>query len=169
MLKEKSTTKKISYKEEDVLHDDYDKWFTCFISHLKSDQIQLSSGLASPEKKEFYEIVMSNNIEKMINTIDKEKHRLLTETVILTYINELINERKTAICNLAFDSKSTGLKIWAVINDDDELAERNLILSEAKANYYAQKYNYHLSTTIVEKSDNFEIPSQYKQMKIGKF
>lgn len=162
-------TSKSNLLQEDIFCDDYDTWFSHFISHIKADQIQLSSGIASKDKKEFYEELMSNNITKMFQRMDKEKHRIITQDVILNYINELIINRKTKVCKLAFDSKSSGLKIWAVIEDDDELAEKNLILAEAEANFFAQKYNYFLSTTIVEKSDNLNIPSQYQQLKLGKF
>lgn len=168
MLKESTATDK-NFCNNSKPEGYYETWFTDFISDLRSDQIQLETGLASKKKAEFYDVVMSNDIEQIFQYNGKMSHKYITQIIIKAYLNDLFIERKTKVNKLAFDNSSTGLKVWAVIDDNDEKAEKDLYLAEAKANYYCQKFNYHLSTTIVENCDNLSVPAQFKELEIGRF
>lgn len=144
--------------------DIQEQWFDDIISELKKDQLLLDTGLLDKKTEEIYNAFINNDVLKVYKLTQDNLHRDLTKLIIFSYLSELKN-RTNNVTELAFDYSSKGLLIWAVINDDDEKTEKALILTEAKINNdLADKYNYHISSTIIEKSDNTNIPTQYKKI-----
>ena len=87
--------------------------------------------------------------------------KYILKNMLVDYFAE-ITKRKINTISIAFNYTNSGLLVWAVINDDDEKSEDNLLLSAAKINAKYNKYGFSVSSTILEKSDNYPIPEHYK-------
>jgi hypothetical protein len=69
--------------------------------------------------------------------------------------------RAVSFKELAFDLTGGKVLVWAVVSDNDDTSEKNLILSEAKVNAHFTDSIFRLSSTIVEEGDQLPIPNQY--------
>ncbi len=139
-----------------------DKWFDDIILGLRTDELLKNTGLLDKEKEKMYNALIKNDYLQIAKYAQNQLHKDLTKLIIYSFLIETL-KREANTKKIAFDYSSKGVLVWAVINDDDEKTEDALILSEAKINYeLADKFDYHISTTIVEDSDNISIPNQYK-------
>ena len=141
-----------------------DLWFDEIISGLRTDELLKNTGLLDKEKERMYNVFIENDTIKIAKYAQAQIHKDLTKLIIYSYLIETFN-RGAKPKTLAFDYSSKGVLVWAVIKNDDEKTEDALILSEAKINYQlADKFDYHISTTIIEEEDNVSIPKQYKTL-----
>ncbi|MBI9052461.1 MAG: hypothetical protein JEY96_01505 [Bacteroidales bacterium] len=136
-------------------------WFDTLISQLKSDQIQLESNIASPEKKDLYSKLMSGKEEEFTEIMRDNSTIYFIEKLIVDYLYEL-KLRNCKPLKLALELSNSKVLVWAEIKDDDEKTEQDLILAEAKVNVKYDKYGFYISSTIIEKTDKLNIPTQYK-------
>ena len=140
-------------------------WFDDLIAEinaqLKSDQLMLETKTASKEKEDFYSAVKTKNIEQLFEINKNSAHQYFITKILFEYIQEIM-ARGCKPIKLAVDHTNSKVLVWAEIDDDDKLSERNLILAEAKvnANYYSK--GFHVSSVIMEKSDHYPVPSHYK-------
>ncbi|MGM0581720.1 MAG: hypothetical protein ACQETL_13625 [Bacteroidota bacterium] len=86
------------------------------------------------------------------------------EKVVKEFLSEL-NSRNVTTNQLAFDLSDAKILVWAEIEDFDETSEDGLILSEAKVNSHFSDFGFHISSTIIEKSDNLPVPPHYASIK----
>lgn len=145
----------------------WNEWFENFINSIEIDKMMIDAGVANPETEELYKHFVNRDIEKIAQLTMDTMHKRLTESIIINFVHELIYKRNKKPIKIAFDSSDSKVLVWAEIEDEDESTEDALLLTEAKLNHHIYDYNYHVSTTIVEKSDNLNIPNQYKELKIG--
>lgn len=88
---------------------------------------------------------------------------VFVKAMLIDYIQE-INERSIKLIDIALDNTNSGLLVWAIIDDDDENAEDNLLLSAAKVNAKYNQFGFAISSTILEKSDKHPIPEHYQSV-----
>ena len=136
-------------------------WFDELISVLRKDQITLETGCATDETKKLYDLLMSGGADEIHGLAREQSSMHFVQRIVVEFINEL-NNRNTKINKLGMNMSKAVILVWVEINDDDKEAEKNIFLAEAKINTQFQTFGYHISTTILEKCDNMEIPSQYK-------
>lgn len=137
------------------------EWFDNFISQLRADELLLETNLADKAKQVVYNAMVEDDYEKIASFTLRTIHKKVTTQLVGLFLNNLFNNLKSNIVNLAFDLSGNEVLVWAVVNDDDENAERSLYLSESYANSNNKNTQFSLSVTVLEESDNIQIPSQY--------
>ncbi len=138
-------------------------WFDDFVGNIRKEQVLIQTGLASEEKTRFWNMLTSGNLNE-INHHGKIMASIhFIKSIVWDFLNELA-VRNCKPVKLAFDLSDSKVLVWAVINDDDEIAEDSLILAEAFVNARYFKYGFHVSSTILEQSDNYPIPGHYKSV-----
>lgn len=138
-----------------------EQWFDNFIGQLRTDQLLLETSNANSQKQAFYTLLMSEDMNQisMLSRIASSEYFL--KKLIIDYISE-IDKFGHKPNKLSFYYTTSKLLVWAEINDNDEQMEKMLYRAEAVVNAQYHKYGFHVSSTILEKCDNFDIPSQYK-------
>jgi hypothetical protein len=140
-------------------------WFDSLVAHIRVDQLMIETDTAPTQKKEFYSAVMTGDALQIVKTTRQISSQFYLETLLKDYLKNLI-ENKNLPQKIAFDLSGNKILVWAIINDEDELAENNLILSEAKVNSKYSEHGFSISSTVVEISDNLKIPPHYKEIHI---
>jgi hypothetical protein len=86
--------------------------------------------------------------------------------MLVEYLSDLRKGGRLPV-TLALQLSQNGINVWAIIEDDDDATEHALYESEARVNAQFHKYGFRIDTTILEKSDSFDIPSQFQQIPIS--
>lgn len=139
-------------------------WFDKLIAQIKADQITLEVGVASKEKREMYKTLMSGQIDEIAALSRETTAKYFIERVLTDFIHELY-ARETKFKTIAVNFSKSELLVWIEIQEDDDLAEKSIYLAEAKVNAFYKKYEFHISTTVVEDCDQLEVPSHYRLLK----
>lgn len=150
-----------------IAHSDFieqEQWFEKLINAIKVDQLALETRTADKTKGNLYNNLIEGKHLEMFSYMRKHSSQYFIEELLMEYISE-INERNVNVIELAFDLTDAKIHVWAEIDDDDELSENGLFLAEAYANAKFSNYGTHISTTIVEKSDDIRLPSHYSSMR----
>ena len=92
----------------------------------------------------------------------------MTSRILSDYIKELKGRNALPI-KLAFNHFGHEILVWAVIEDDNEDMEDGLFRAETVINAKHSDTNYALSTTILEESDNLDIPNHYVELACRNF
>jgi hypothetical protein len=83
----------------------------------------------------------------------------------LLIVNEFINSLDKCLpLRLAYNCFNRSLFFLAVIEDNDHHTEKSIILTEARLNAKYSEQGYSISTSIVGKSDNVEIPEYFNEV-----
>lgn len=138
-----------------------DNWFDEFIAQLRVEQVKLDANISSKETEAFFNALVNDDVTVAVQQASAGLHKKMTFFIITDFLVELLNKRKTKVSNLAFDLSGQEVLIWAVVKDDDEKAERDIFLAESAVNAKYDEMNYNISVTVIEESDNIDIPSQY--------
>lgn len=139
------------------------QWFDEIIATIRTHQLVLETDLADKKRKEFYELMITGSEAEIAGVTNSMTTMVLVKNMLFDYIQEL-NKKEIEFEDIAFDNTNSGLLVWAVIKDDDEEAEDNLLLSAAKVNAKFNQYGFAISTTILEKSDEHPIPEHYQSV-----
>lgn len=138
-----------------------DEWFDGIVSSLRSDQLQLQADIADSKKKQQYEVLIEGNPLKTLAMGRELTSKYFIGNIIKDFFALIPKENKLAD-RLALSYSNSKVLVWAVINDDDEKTEDDLLISEAKINAKYHEYGFNISVTIIEKSDNIPIPKHYQ-------
>jgi hypothetical protein len=138
-----------------------DVWFETLIDQLRADRTEISCGIAPKEKEVFYTKFVTKPVEEILNDNRKVLIMNYIERALKTY-NEKLKEYDSKPLKVAFNFADSKVYVFAIIDNDDEKTEDALFLSEAYVNSKFREYGVHLSTTILEKDDNYKIPEHYK-------
>lgn len=141
-----------------------EKMFDEFVQTLRIDQLQLDAGVASKEKQALYEPLINGDYRQMAINNRNYSSLALAKDMAMTFAFEL-GKTQLKPNKLAMQLSTNGILVWATINDNDEDTEDAIYIAEAKANAEFYKYGLHLSATVLEESDNYPIPEQYKEIK----
>lgn len=120
-----------------------------------------------PTKQKHMYNTFANGSAAEINALGRNTSTVFFIGGILNEYVEIVKAKKIQLCKLAFDFSDSKVLVWAEVAEDDETSMDQLILAEAKINANYSKYGFHLSTTVVETSDNMPIPIPYKEVNIG--
>lgn len=154
------------YKSEiQFINNSYQIWFENLAERLNVDNFLLQSGVASEETKQMWDTIIFGK-ELEIHSLGRVQSSMYFVKGMLKEYFDSITQFKVKPAKLALELSDAKILIWAEINDDDEETEEALILSEAKANAKYGDYGFHISSTIVESSDELSVPSHY-QILIG--
>ena len=143
------------------------QWFDKFISHLSVDRLMLETKTAPEQTDKFYRDMIADNHFAMHSSARLYSTNYFLMKLVEDYLSELQNFQVFPQ-KLAFDFSDAKILVWAQIADGDDATEDALILSEAKANAKYSQNGFYVSSTIVEESDNLNIPPHYHELSIQK-
>jgi hypothetical protein len=138
-----------------------DQWFEKIIGDLKTDHFLLDSDIASAEKKAMYDIFINENEMELASLARKTSSMFFIRAILLEYLSILKTAAKQPL-KLAFALSDSKLLVWSEIEDEDEEMEDALLIAEAKVNGKYFEKGFYITSSIVEKSDNFPIPNHYQ-------
>ena len=141
------------------------KWFDNFISNIFVHRIMMETDTAPSEIKQLYTDAMIEDYHSMSKTVRDQSTKYFIVKLVEYYFEQL-KSFEISPQKLAFDFSDAKILVWAQISDEDDKSENALILSEARANLKYLETGFYISSTIVEESDNLEIPSHYHELKI---
>ena len=136
-------------------------WFDEIVAQIRTHQIMLETGTATPETAEFYKSMIDGTISEVVKITKDVTRKLVVPQMIYLYLKQLQNNRPI---KLAVDYNDSEVLLWAEINDDDEAMEDVLIMAEAKVNAEFHLMGFDMISTIVEKSDCLKMPNHYKNL-----
>lgn len=147
----------------------HNKWFDSIIdavTHvLQHDKEVIEYAAISGSKRN---LIGSSINEDLLTTAPVAGDAINMPIVHMILVNygELLLKQKLEAITLAMHYVSQKIYVWAEIKDRDQKTEYDLIGIEAEINAkYFQKTKLFLETTIVEQSDNLEVPPHYKVIK----
>ncbi|MDL2141192.1 hypothetical protein QQY79_01560 [Flavobacterium tructae] len=141
-------------------------WFDEMVANIRYDEQLFKNDIMENEQKKFYQSLIDGNIEDILSSTREKTSSYFIVKLVSEYFKELISSKKHPK-KIAIDLSDSKILIWAEIYSDDEEMENALILSQAKINAIYSKHGFHLSSTIVDDCDNFQIPSHYKNIPIN--
>lgn len=141
-------------------------WFDEMVANLRYDEQLFNNDIMEKEQKQFYQSMIDGNTEDIVSTVREKSSSYFIGRLVNDYFKELISSKKHPK-KLAIELSDSKILIWAEIFSNDEEMENALILSQAKTNAIYSKFGFHVSSTIVDDCDNFEVPSHYKNIPIS--
>jgi len=139
------------------------EWFDQAIHDINVDRMMMETGTAPEAKRQRYEDRMFGRLENVNLDSRKASSIYFLENLLRDYLI-FLKEFNAFPLELALNLSDAKILVWAKINDDDDRAEDALLLSEAKANDKYSRQGFFISTTIVEDSDNLQIPPHYQRI-----
>lgn len=146
-------------------HDHLDAWFGALISELQTDRFLFKENIASEDTKNFYHTAIFGSELSMAAQVRETSSRFFITKILVDYLNEIKTFNKIPI-KLALGLSDSKILVWSEINDDDEATEDALLLAEARVNNKYQANGFYINSTIIEKSDNLNIPPHYQKISI---
>ena len=139
----------------------FDDWFQNLIDNIKTDHFLMTENIAPVEKKALYTDLIFGNQKNVLSNMREASTMYFITEIISEYVMEIKNQQKNPL-KLALALSDSKILVWSVINDNDELTEDALLIAEAKVNGKYHKNGFYINSTILEKSDNAEVPSHYQ-------
>lgn len=154
----------VKYKTTEQKSDS-DIWFENYINTIKAHKlIYETKGVNSDNINELYDTMIHGTDSQILLFGQELMQQTLIKKMVADYIIEL-KERKIDYSNLYIDYNNSGLLTWFVINENDFETEKQIILAAAKVNVKYYDYEYSISNSIVEESDNIKVPKHYQTLK----
>lgn len=144
-----------------------EQWFGELFHSLKTDKLLLETNTASKSTRDFYDVMMSKNVVASSAMGKEAFNKILTEDALIKYIVHVFKSGHTPQ-TLAFNISDSSLLVWAVVDDNDFAAERELYLAQAAINNEFLKADYRVSTTVVDASDRLKTPEHYQVLPLDK-
>ena len=151
------------HKKQDQFSNEMSVWFDELIATFRADQLSLETGTAGKDKKELYTHLIKGDTDPAVRKINQTITQTYVSRMFVDFMSEITNRQMKPV-SLSVALSGTALHIWAVINDNDEKAEADIFLAEAKVNADYNSYGYGIDTVILEVSDNYPIPSHYQKI-----
>lgn len=145
-------------------HDAINNWFSDFIDNIKTDHFLLSQNVATEEKHSLYNDLIFGDGNYAILKMRETSSIHFIGNIIKDYLKELKETYKKMPLKLALGISDSKILVWSEINDNDEATEDALLLAEAKVNGKYYQHGFYLNSTIIEKSDNLEVPPHYQKI-----
>ncbi len=142
---------------------DISKWFDELVSSIRVEEMQIVTGIAPKEKQDFWKPFLENNMLEIARKNRESSSMLIIPDLLANYFAG-IKLRNIELKSLSFQLSDSKILVWTVVKDDDEATMDQLFLLEAEINAKYGNFGFHVSTTILEESDNCTVPSQFKSV-----
>lgn len=140
-----------------------DSWFENFIDVVKADHFIMSSGVAPEETRNMYKALILNDEIELAKNSRKMSTMIFIKSLVKDYVTELTSQQNLPL-KLALGLSDSKILVWSEINDDDEKTEDALLIAEAKVNGKYHDQGFYVNSTIIEKSDNLNVPPHYQKI-----
>ena len=157
----------LASKSTDGNMNNISSWFDHFVASIRADELLLETGLADEDKRGFWKPLIEADMMEIGIRSREVGSKLIITKLLSNYITG-ITKRGVDLCSLSLQLSNSSILVWAVVNDDDEKSMNQLFLQEAETNATFSEYGFHISTTIMEKSDNYSVPNQFQPFINGK-
>lgn len=151
-----------------ISRDQISAWFDETIAGLQGDKFLMQENLANPDTARLYTSLINGNNKDWIVDFKDKANAIILKDVIVDFITHLITDSTHLPNKLAFSTSNDKLLVWAEIKENDEVAEDNIIMAEAKVNGKYYNKGFSVSSTIIEDCDNIKIPLHYIPIPIQK-
>ncbi|MFK7795886.1 MAG: hypothetical protein AB8E82_00425 [Aureispira sp.] len=145
-----------------------------FMGEIDKDQFSMMEGTLSKSKFEFWEKLHQAKTDKLwgINFMLYNKTELDTRVLFLllhSYLYDLTKlDSINDVLKLAIRvNDNLDVDVWSEIKDDNELAERDIILTTANFNTKIYGLGYYFNLMVVEESDEIEIPRSFDLLNLS--
>nr|WP_321485066.1 hypothetical protein [uncultured Draconibacterium sp.] len=138
-------------------------WFDDLVATLRKDQLMIETGVASKDLEKMYQILFNEDYDKLHENLRVQNTHYFIKKLVIDYLTE-VRRRGNNPEKLALQLSESKILVWAEIKDDDESTEDSLLLAEAMVNAKYNELGFHLSSTILESSDNYPIPEQFSSV-----
>ena len=133
------------------------------IDKMNEVKVQYLTGtLPEDEEKLIREMLTGTLLDSAVLT-NKSSAQVIITHLIIDYVKSIAEFPNTRQSRLAFHISNQEILTWVIIPDDREDVEFDFYRIEAKINREYRNRGFSMSTTVVEKSDNLNIPSHYKE------
>jgi hypothetical protein len=105
------------------------------------------------KKQDFWKPFLENNMLEIARKNRESSGMLIISDLLANYFAG-IKTRNIELKSLSFQLSDSKILVWSVVKDDDEATMDQLFLLEAEINAKYGEYGFHVSTTILEESDN---------------
>ena len=139
--------------------DSKTEWFDNLVATLRSQELQLETGIASVETKLFYETFFAGNVDAIVHMGKNMAQKHFVARIIFDF---LTMTKSISPLKIAFDYNDSEVLVWAEIMENDEATERALLVAQAHINAKYHPFGFDMETTIVEQEDALTIPNHYK-------
>ncbi|HQW96444.1 MAG TPA: hypothetical protein PLU58_11605 [Saprospiraceae bacterium] len=141
-----------------------DTFFNKLISAFQADHFMIKEDIAHEHTKKMYHDLIHGN--------ELELARRAREQSTMTYITNILTDYLSEVASfknkpqgLHFGLSDSKILVWAIVKDDDEETEDNLLMAEAKVNSTYYNHGFYLTSTILEESDKIPPPPHYSEIK----
>jgi hypothetical protein len=142
---------------------DISKWFDELVSSIRVEEMQIVTGIAPKEKQDFWKPFLENNMLEIARKNRESSGMLIIPDLLANYFAG-IKTRNIDLKSLSFQLSDSKILVWSVVKDDDEATMDQLFLLEAEINAKYGNFGFHVSTTILEESDNCTVPPQFNSV-----
>jgi hypothetical protein len=149
----------VTAKTYNKVQDTTEIWFDELVATLRSHEIMLETQIADEDLKSFYSTLMGGNSFDIANLSRTQTQRHFIGSILWDYL-KIIKDSKPQ--KLAFDYNDSEVLVWAEIDENNDLLEKQLYLAEAQVNAKYHQYGFDMTSMIVEDCDNISIPNHYK-------
>lgn len=132
------------------------------VATLKTHELMLETNIASSNVQSMYDVFVNGNTNDIAIQGKMNAQVHFVRGILIEYLSLLDKNLPSKLAAYFTDSE---VLVWAEIADNDEEMEKMLLVAEAKINAKYHQFGFAMETTIVEKSDNFNIPNHYQTLK----
>lgn len=139
-------------------------WFDNLVAEIRSQQVQIETGLATEQMANLYNTMIAGNTDNMAYLGKAMSQQHFVARILFDY---LILVKKDMPNKLAVYYNDSEVLVWAEINSENssETKERELLKAEAIINAKYHPFGFDMESTIVENADSLPIPNHYKLIK----
>ena len=139
----------------------YEPWFDNLVAEIRRHEIQIETDTATTKIKDFYKSIIRGDVSTMMKSTRENSTQYFVQNLVGEFLKEF-SQRRTNALEVAISYSDSEVRIWTEINDNDSENEERLFKAEAVVNAMYYQYGFHLSLTIVEKSDNISVPPHFE-------
>lgn len=138
------------------------EWFNNMVAMLRTHELMIETDTATSQVKTMYNVFVNGNTNDIALQGKMNAQIHFVRSILVEYLSLL---DKNLPSKLAVHFNDSEVLVWAEIKDDDDEMEKTLLIAEAKINAKYHPYGFDMETTIVETSDNFNVPNHYQSLK----
>lgn len=146
-------------------NQDLSEWFNNIVAQLRAHELMINEGVASKEVKQFYNDLIRADFDTHIKNQMSFGHKHMIGITLKELFGGLGDTVKK-VEKIGLHLGNNKIRVWAVIPDDADELDKNLILTVAGVNAKIEQTGYFIDLYTVEKSENVDMPNQFKEVLI---
>lgn len=142
--------------------------FFSFFKHLvNTDQVMMETKSAPEDLTNNYNQAIMGNFDGFMEQARTNSTKHLIGKLFLRFITH-VEKLEHKPLHVYISLCESGLDIWFVVNEDDELVTRSLILLEAQINQEYERLGLRISALYFDKGDRVDLPPNFQEWQFKK-